>query len=118
MPIMIAIATHAPAISDLRIAASQSNGSTADLQLTVADSGGDLGESPYIWFIADCGGDPITGALRGKVAGGVVRTALPNVRKAAKDGIATVGKCDLQVRLTDSTGIDSNTLKTTVDFTN
>jgi hypothetical protein len=117
-PITISVSTHAPTISDLRIAPPQSNQSTVELQLAVADAGGDLGDSPYIWFIADCGGDPIAGALRGKVTGGVVRTALPNVRKAAKDGIPAVGKCDLQVRLTDSTGIDSNTLKTTVEFRN
>jgi hypothetical protein len=117
IPIPISVSTHAPAISDLRIAP-QSNQPTVELQLVVADAGGDLGDSPYVWFTADCSGDPIAGALRGKVSGGVVRAALPNVRKAAKDGIPAVGKCDIQVRLTDSTGIDSNTLKTTVDFRN
>lgn len=117
-PITISVSTHAPTIADLRIAPPQSNQSTVELQLAVADAGGDLGDSPYIWFMADCGGDPIAGALRGKVSGGIVRTALPNVRKAAKDGIPAVGKCDLQVRLTDSTGIESNTLKTTVEFRN
>jgi hypothetical protein len=117
-PITISVSTHAPTISDLKIAPPQSNQSTVELQLAVADAGGDLGDSPYIWFMADCGGDPIAGALRGKLTGGVVRTDLPNVRKAAKDGIPSVGKCDLQVRLTDSTGIDSNTLKTTVEFRN
>jgi hypothetical protein len=52
------------------------------------------------------------------VSGGVVRAALPNVRKAARDGIPTTGECELAVRLTDSIGIDSYTLKTTVDFRN
>lgn len=117
-PITISVSTHAPTISDLRIAPPESNQSTVELRLAVADAAGDLGDSPYIWFMADCGGDPIAGALRGKLSSGVVRTALPNVRKAAKDGIPAVGKCDLQVRLTDATGIDSNTLKTTVEFRN
>jgi hypothetical protein len=115
-PITISVSTHAPAISDLRIAPPQPNQPTVQLQLAAADTAGDLGDSPYVWFTADCGGDPIVGALRGKMSAGVVRAALPNVRKAAHDGIPAAGKCDLQVRLTDSIGIDSNTLKTTVDF--
>jgi hypothetical protein len=118
LPVTISVVTHAPAISNLRIAPSPSNQSSAELQLTAADAAGDLGDSPYLWFSAACGGDPIVGALRGRVSGGMVRAALPNVRRAAKDGIPAVGKCDLQVRLTDSTGIESNTLTTTVDFTN
>ena len=117
-PITIAVSTHAPAISDLRIGPSQSNQPTVELRLAAADAAGDLGDSPYVWFTADCGGDPIVGALPGKMSGGVVRAALPNVRKTARDGLPAAGQCDLKVRLTDSTGIDSNTLKTTVEFTN
>ena len=106
-PAMIAIATHAPAISNLRITPPASNQPTADLQLAVTDTGGDLGESPYVWFRADCGNEePIVGALRSKVNAGVVRAALPK----------PPGKCDVQVRITDSTGIESNTLKTAVEF--
>src|ERR1044071_8826749 len=90
-PTTVSIATHAPAISNIRIAAPQPNEATLDLQVTVADAGGDLGQSPYVWFTAECGGDPIAGALRGKVTNGVVHAALPNVRKAAKDGIPAAG---------------------------
>jgi len=56
--------------------------------------------------------------VKGHASGGVVRASLPNVRKAARDGIPTTGKCDFEVRLTDSIGIDSNTLKATFDFRN
>ncbi len=117
-PTTIAVQTHAPAISDLTIAPPQSNQPTVELTLAAADTAGDLGESPYVWFTAGCGGEPIVGAIKGKVSAGVVRAALPNLRQAAGGGTPAAAKCDLQVRVTDSTGIDSNTLKTTVEFRN
>jgi len=117
-PTTIAVQTHAPTISDLRIAPPQSNQPTVELTLAAADTAGDLGESPYVWFTAGCGGEPIVGAIKGKVSTGVVRAALPNLRQAAGGGTPAAAKCDLQVRVTDSTGIDSNTLKTTVEFRN
>jgi hypothetical protein len=115
MPATFTVSSHAPAISDLKIGPA-SNQSSLELQLAVSDTSGDLGDSPYVWFTADCGGDPIVGALKAKVSGGVARTTLPNVRTAAHDGIPEIGKCGLRVRLTDSTGIESNTLTTTVEF--
>ena len=115
-PTTISIPTHVPAISDLRIVPPQPNQPTFELQVTAADAAGDLGESPYVWFSAGCGGEPLAGAVRGKVSGGVVRAVLPNLRKMA--GAPAAGPCDLQVRVTDSTGIDSNTLKSTVEFRN
>ena len=118
VPIVISIPTHVPTISDLRIAPPQSNQPTVELQLAAADAAGDLGDSPYVWFAAGCGGEPLVGAIRGKVSAGVVRATLPNLRKAAGGSTPAAGKCDLQVRVTDSTGIDSNTLKTTVEFRN
>jgi len=117
-PTTITVQTHAPTISDLRIAPPQSNQPTVELILAAADTAGDLGESPYVWFTAGCGGEPIVGAIKGKVSAGVVRAALPNLRQAAGGGTPAAGKCDLQVRVTDSTGIDSNTLNTTVEFRN
>ena len=117
-PTTIAVQTHAPTISDLRIAPPQSNQPTVELTLAAADTAGDLGESPYVWFTAGCGGEPIMGAIKGKVSAGVVRAALPNLRQAPGGGTPAAAKCDLQVRVTDSTGIDSNTLKTTVEFRN
>ena len=118
VPIPISVPTHVPTISDLRIVPPQSNQPTVELLVAAADAAGDLGESPYLWFTAGCGSEPLVGAVRGKVTAGVVRAALPNLRKAAVGGIPAAGKCDLQVRVTDSTGIDSNTLKTTVEFRN
>jgi len=118
VPATISVPTHVPTISDLRIAPPQSNQPTVELQLAAADAAGDLGDSPYVWFTAGCGGEPLVGAVRGTVSAGLVRAVLPNVRKAAGGGTPAGGKCDLQVRVTDSTGIDSNTLKTTVEFRN
>jgi hypothetical protein len=117
-PTTIAVPTHVPTISDLRIVPPQSNQPTVELQLAAADTAGDLGDSPYVWFMAGCGGEPIVGAVRGKLSAGVVRAVLPNLRTPAGARNPAVGKCDLQVRVTDSTRIDSNTLKTTVEFKN
>jgi hypothetical protein len=117
-PTTISIATHVPTISDLKIAPPQANQPTFELQFATADPAGDLGDSPYVWFMAGCGGEPLAGAVRGKVSGGVVRAVLPNLRRVAGGGTPAVGKCDLQVRVTDSTGIDSNALKSTVEFGN
>ena len=117
-PATISVPTHVPTISDLRIVPPQSNQSTFELLLAAADAAGDLGDSPYVWFTADCGGEPLVGAVRGKVSAGVVRAVLPHLRNAAGDGTPAAGKCDLQVRVTDSSGIDSNTLKSTVEFRN
>ena len=117
-PTTITVQTHVPTISDLRIAPPQSNQPTVELTLAAADTAGDLGESPYVWFTADCGGEPIVGAIKGKVSAGVVRAALPNLSKEAGGGSSAAGKCDLQVRVTDSMGIESNTLKTTIQFRN
>jgi hypothetical protein len=117
-PTTISVPTHLPSISDLRIVPPQANQPTFELLLAAADAAGDLGDSPYVWFTAGCGGEPLVGAVRGRVSAGVVRAVLPNLRKAAGDGAPAAGKCDLQVRVTDSTGIDSNTLKSTVEFRN
>jgi hypothetical protein len=107
MPITVTIPSHVPTISNLRVGAPQPNQSTVELQVAAADAGGDLGESPYVWFTADCGDEPVVGALPGKVSTGTVRVALPRLS----------GKCDLQVHVTDATGIESNTLKTALEFT-
>ncbi|MBI4886282.1 MAG: hypothetical protein HY824_04265 [Acidobacteria bacterium] len=116
-PATISVPTHLPTISDLRIVPPQANQPAVALQLAAADAAGDLGDELYIWFTAGCGGEPLVGAVRGTVSAGVVRAVLPNLRTAA-GGIPAAGPCDLQVRVTDSAGIDSNTLKTTVEFRN
>jgi hypothetical protein len=112
------VPTHVPAISDLRIVSAQSNQPTVELQFTAADESADLGESPYVWFTIGCG-EPVVGVVKGKVTArdtrtGVVRATVPNPRTPG----TAAGKCDLRVRATDSNGIESNTLNTTVDFKN
>ena len=116
-PSTISIPTHVPTISDLRIVPPRADQPTVELQVAAADSAGDLGATPYVWFTAGCGGEPLVGAVRGKANAGAIRAVLPNLRKAA-GATAAAGRCDLQVRITDSTRIDSNTLKTTVEFRN
>jgi hypothetical protein len=82
-PTTFSVQTHVPTISDLRIAAPQSNQPTVELRLAATDAAGDLGESLYVWFTAGCGGEPLVGAVRGTMSAGVVRAALPILRTAA-----------------------------------
>ena len=114
-PVTIAIPTHAPAISDLHVAAVTSGQPTYEVQLSATDPASDLGASPYVWFTADCGGEPIVGAVRSRAAAGIVRAQMPDFRTAAGGG-ATADRCDLRLRVTDLLGIDSNTVKTTVEL--
>ena len=116
-PVTISVPTHVPAISDLRITP-QSNQRGLELQLAAEDVAGDLGEAPYVWFYADCGGEPIVGAVPGKVNARLVRVPFPDLRSAAPDSVPASARCSLQVRLTDMTGIESNTLKTTLELRN
>jgi hypothetical protein len=117
-PVTISVPTHIPAISDLRITP-QSNQRGLELQLSADDAAGDLGESPYVWFYADCGGgEPIVGALPGKVNARIVRALFPDLRSTAPDSASANASCSLQVRLTDKTGIESNTLKATLELRN
>lgn len=105
LPVTITIPNHVPKISDLRVLPAQSS---LDVQFTVGDASADIANSPYVWYMAGCGGELFPGTVYGKMTNTVVRAGIPST--------AFKGKCDLQVRLTDSRGIESNTLKTTVDF--
>ena len=112
-PVTITIPGHVPSISDLRVVPAQSGPPALELQFTAIDTSADLGDSPYVWFLSTCGKEIIPGVVYGKVTArdktnGIVRAAIPNGK----------GKCDLQVRVMDSSGIESNTLKTAVDFKN
>jgi hypothetical protein len=122
-PVTLMIPSHVPRISELRILSAQSNQSTLELQFAAVDASDDLGDSPYVWFMIGCDGEPLAGVINGKVnardkGNGVVRAIVPNPRPRTGGGTAATGKCDLQVRVSDSGGIDSNTLKTTFDFKN
>jgi hypothetical protein len=120
LPARITIPNHVPHISDLRILSAQSNQSNVELQFAAADESADLGESPYVWFTIGCG-ESVVGAVKGTVTArdtrtGVVHAAVPNPHMHG--GTPATGKCDLKVRATDSSGIESNTLNTTVDVKN
>ncbi len=119
-PARITIPSHVPSISDLRILSAQSNQPTIELQFAAADESGDLGDLPYVWFTIGCG-ESVEGVVKGKVTArdartGVVHASVPN--KRTPGSAPATGKCDLRLRATDAGGIESNTLKTTVEFRN
>ena len=122
-PVTITIPSHVPGISELRVLSGQSSPPALELQFAAIDESGDLGESPYVWFMIGCGGDIHPGVVHGKATlrdknNGVVHASVPNLPTPAARAGASSGKCDLQVRVADSGGIESNTLKTTIDFRN
>ena len=119
-PVTITIPSHVPSISELRVLSAQSSPPALEFQVAAVDVSADLGDSPYVWFMIGCGGDIHPGVVHGRVTlrnknDGVVRASVPNLPMPAV-GAGANGKCDLQVRVTDSGGIESNTLKTTIDF--
>jgi hypothetical protein len=113
VPATITIPDHIPGISELRVLPGQ----PFAFEFAAADASADLGDSPYVWFMLGCGSEIIPGVVRGKLTAqekgkGIVHAAVSS--RPAMTG----GKCDLQVRLSDSGGIESNTLKTTIDAKN
>jgi hypothetical protein len=118
-PVTLLIPDHVPTISNLRVISAQANQPRVDLQLTATDPGGSVGQSPFVWFLLSCGsGQPEAGVVRGRFESGTLRVSIPNPRSLAghPGAPATGDHCDLQLRATDSSGIDSNTLTTTFDF--
>jgi hypothetical protein len=108
-PVAITIPGHVPIISDLRVLPAQSNLPGLEVQFSAVDPSADIGDSPYVWFMLSCGNEIIPGVVHGNVtsrdkAGVVVHASVPSA--LAK------GKCGFQVRVADSGGIESNTLKT------
>ena len=118
LPAKVAIPSHSPSIGDLSVTAS-SSAATVDVQFSATDSSGDLGEAPYVWFTTGCGADAeqLVGAVSGTVSAGRVRATVPNPRQPGR-GPSGSGPCDIRVRATDAGGIESNTLKTTIEFRN
>jgi hypothetical protein len=107
-PIPITIPEHVPIISDLHVFRPQSNGASLEVQFAAVDPSSDIGQSPYVWFMVTCGEAIVPGVVHGNVMGQdkgavVVHASVPRV--PLKD------KCDFQVRIADSGGIESNTLK-------
>jgi len=90
-----------------------------DLQLTATNQGGTFGGTPKVWFLLGCGpGQPEAGIVRGRFDNGTIRASIPNPRTLQEHAgaPATGNRCDLQVRVSDTSGIDSNVLTTTFDF--
>ena len=115
----VAIPSHVPRIAELRILGARSNPAALDFELAATDGSGDLGAAPYVWFTAACGDMPLPGVVRGTVAGkresgSVIRASIP--RPAPGRGTPGAATCDLQVRVADSAGLESNTLRTTLDY--
>ena len=118
-PVTLTIPDHVPAISNLKVLAAKSADPMIELQLTAADQGGAFGSSPYVWFLLACGpGQPETGVVRGTLSGGSVRARIPNPRTLkVRAGAPSAGShCSLDVRATDSSGVDSNTSTAMFDF--
>ncbi len=107
-PIAITIPEHVPMISDLRVVPAQTNQSGLDVQFSAVDPSADIGDSPYVWFMLSCGNEIVPGVVHGTVTtgekGGLV------VHASVSSAVAK-GKCEFQVRVADSGGIESNTLK-------
>ncbi len=113
LPMTVRIPDHVPAISDLKVLSAPPNGTTVDFQFAATDRSGDLGNAPYVWFSLGCGGDPEVGVVRGKMTNGVVRVSVP--RTPAARASAANPRCGVDVRTSDSNGIESNTLTTALD---
>jgi hypothetical protein len=118
-PVTLLIPDHVPAISNLTIVSAQASQPMIDLRFAASNQGGTFGETPKVWFLLGCGpGQPEAGIIRAKFDNGAIRAGIPNPRTLQEHaGAPAMGnRCDLQVRATDTSGIDSNVLMTTFDF--
>jgi hypothetical protein len=118
-PVTLMIPNHVPVISNLRVLSAQMNQPMIDVQFAVSDSGGAFGDSPYVWFTLGCGpGKTQAGVVWGKMDNATMHASIPNPRPlAGRAGAAAAGNhCDLQLRTTDASGIDSNTITSAFDF--
>ena len=119
-PVTLLIPDHIPNISNLRVVSAQATQPMVDLQLMASNQGGGtFGGTPKVWFLLACGpGQPEAGIVRGKADTATIRASIPNPRTLQEHaGAPAAGDhCDLQVRATDASGIDSNVLNTTFDF--
>ena len=116
---VLTIPSHVPSIADLRIVGASPSRAALDVEVAARDGSADLGATPHVWFTAVCGDMPLPGVTRGAVAStrdgaSVVRVSIP--RPAPGRGTTPTAKCDVQVRIADSAGFESNILKTTVEY--
>lgn len=116
-PVTIVVPPHVPAIANLM---AQPRAQSIDVQFTMADASSDIGDKPYVWFSVDCGADPIVGVVRGRAAAGIVRASLPrgsgaDLSRSGADPSGPRLSCTLQLRASDTNGIDSNSLTTRIN---
>jgi len=118
LPVDITIPDHALMISNLKATSAPANGKTVEFQFAAAEQGGGtLGAEPMAWFMLNCGKTPEVGAVKGKVANGVVTASIPHPKTITGPAAPTyAAKCDLKVHATDAGGVESNTVTTTVEF--
>ena len=113
----VQVPPHAPQISIVRVAGRAESLSGLDVEVTAVDAPTVLGASPYVWFMALCGDMPLPGVVRGVTAGNgggsTIRATIP--RPPSPRGTAT-RMCDLQIRVADAAGNDSNMLRTSVEY--
>jgi hypothetical protein len=87
------------------------------VEIAAVDAQAILGPAPYVWFMALCGDMPLPGVVRGTAAssgpGSMIRASIP--RPPSPRGTATK-TCDLQVRVADAAGNDSNMVRTAVEY--
>jgi len=118
-PVTLLIPDHVPNVSNLRVVSAQASQPLVALQVTASNQGATFGGTPNVWFLLACGpGQPEAGIVRGTFDNGTIRASIPNPRTLQEHAgaPATGNHCDLQVRATDASGIDSNVLTTTFDF--
>jgi hypothetical protein len=118
-PVTLTIPDHVPGISNLKVLSAKPAQETIELQFTAADQGGQFDVAPYVWFLLACGpGQPESGVIRGTFARGTVRASIPNPKTLkVRAGAPSKGDhCELNVRATDSSGVDSNTSTVAFDF--
>jgi hypothetical protein len=118
-PVTLTIPDHVPGISNVKVVSAKSAQEMIEVQFSAVDTGGTFGETPYVWFLLACGpGQPEDGVVRGKFAGGIVRASMPNPKTLkVRAGAPSHGDhCELNLRATDASGVDSNTSTVTFDF--
>jgi hypothetical protein len=118
-PVTLTIPDHLPIIANVKVLSPNPAREMIDLQFSATNTGGSFGATPYVWFLLACGpGQPETGVVRGTLAGTTVRASIPNPKtlKVRAGAPANGNHCDLNVRATDASGVDSNTSTVTFDF--
>jgi hypothetical protein len=117
----VVVQAHALVISGLRLVNVPTTAPpSVDVEVEATDPSGALGQAPYVWFLVSCEETPLPGTLRGTVARRgeriVVRARIPR-QLPGHTLVGGVKTCEVQVRLSDASGTESNTLTTTLDVT-